>query len=102
MCIICIRLVYTLPGLCRFIFKNSFILKKARSRGYPSKTLTDTNYSENLAVLANTPAQAESLLHSLKQSAGSIGLYVNTNKTITCFKQGVISTQRGKPLELVD
>ena len=32
-------------------------------------------------LVKNTPVQAKSLLHSLKQSAGGIGFYVNANKT---------------------
>ena len=35
----------------------------------------------DLAILANTPAQVESLLNCREQAAGGIGLYVNTNKT---------------------
>ena len=33
------------------------------------------------ALLANTPTQAESLLHSLEQTAGDTGLLLNANKT---------------------
>ena len=63
--------------------------------------MTDADNADNLALLTNTPAQAESLLHSLEQAVIDIGLYVEANKTeYMCFKQkGVISTQRGKPLE---
>ena len=43
---------------------------------------------------ANTPAQAKSLLHSLKQAAGGIDLHLNADKTeYMCFTQrGNIST----------
>ena len=34
-----------------------------------------------LALLSNTPAQVESLLHSLERAAGGIDLHVNTDKT---------------------
>ena len=60
---------------------NSFTLAKERSRSYPAQMITDADYADNIALLANTPAQAESLLHSLKRAAGGIGLYVTTNKT---------------------
>ena len=40
---------------------NGFILKKARSGWYPVETITDANYIDDLALLANTPPQAESL-----------------------------------------
>ena len=42
--------------------------------------MTDADNADDQALLANTPAQAESLLHSLKQAARCTGLYVNTNK----------------------
>ena len=42
----------------------------------------DTDYTNDLALLTNTPVQAESLLHSLEQAAGGIGLYVNSDKTV--------------------
>ena len=55
-------------------------------------------------LLANTPAQTESLLHSLEQASRGTGLHVNANKTeYMCFKQeGAISTQSGEHLKLVD
>ena len=58
----------------------------------------------NTALLANTPAQAESLLHKLEQAPGGIGLYVNADKTeFMCFYQrGDISALNGRSLKLVD
>ena len=55
-------------------------------------------------LLANTPAQAESLLHSLEQTAGGIGLHVNEDKIeYMCFNQrGDISTLKGGPLKIED
>ena len=65
------------------------------------ETMIDTHYADNLALLASAPAQAESLLHSLKQAVVGISLYMNANKM--CFKQeGTISTLNGKSLKLVD
>ena len=54
--------------------------------------------------LANTPEQAESLLHSLKRAAGDIGLHVNVDKTgYMCLnKKGDISTLISSSLKLVD
>ena len=40
----------------------------------------DTDYADDIVLLANAPTQAESLLHSLEQAAGFIGLHVNTDK----------------------
>ena len=37
--------------------------------------------ADDIALLANTPTQAKSQLHSLVQAAGGIGLHVNTDRT---------------------
>ena len=60
--------------------------------------------ADDIAILANTPDQAETLLHSLERAAASIGLYVNAHKTeYMCYNQtGDISTLEGTPLKLVD
>ena len=86
------------------IRENGFELTKKRSRRYPAKTMTDTDYADDIAILANTPNQAETLLHSLERAATDIGLHVNAHKTeYTCFNQtGDISTLEGSSLKLVD
>ena len=53
-----------------------FKLAKERSRSYSAETITDKDYADDIALLANTPAQAESWLHSLEGAAAGIGLYV--------------------------
>ena len=55
-------------------------------------------------LLANTPNQAETLLHSLERAATSIGLHVYAHKTeYMCYNQtGDISTLDGTSLKLVD
>ena len=84
------------------IRENGFELTKKRSRRYPAKTITDADYADNIAILANTPNQAETLLHSLEQAAAGIGLYVNAHKTeYMCYNQtGDISTLDRTPLKL--
>ena len=86
------------------IRENGFKLTKKRSRKYPAKTITDTNYTDDIAILANTHNQAKTLLHSLEWAAASIGLHVNAYKTeYMCFNQtGDISTLEGTSLKLVD
>ena len=56
------------------------------------------------AILANTPNQAETLLHSLERATADIGLHVNAHKTeYMCYNQtGDITTLDGTPLKLVD
>ena len=86
------------------IKENGFVLTKKRSRRYPAKTITDADYADDIAILANTPNQTETLLHSLERAAAGIGLYVNAHKTeYMCYNQtGDISTLDGIPLKLVD
>ena len=86
------------------IRENGFKLTKKRSRRYPAKTITDADYADDIALLANTPNQAKTLLHSLEQAAAGIGLHVNAHKTeYMCFNQaGDISTLDGTSLKLVD
>ena len=44
----------------------------------------DADYADDIALLANTPTQAKTLLHSLVQEASGICLHVNADKTDTC------------------
>ena len=86
------------------IRENGFELTKKRSRRYPAKTITDADYADDIALLANTPNQAETLLHSLERVAAGIGLHVNAHKTeYMCFNHaGHISTLDRTSLKLVD
>ena len=98
--IICLD--YVLRTSIDNIKENGFELTKKRSRKYPAKTITD--YADDIAQLANTPNQAETLLHSLERAAAGIGLHVNARKTeFMCFNQkGDISTLDGTSLKLDD
>ena len=84
--------------------ENGFTLAKERSRIYPAQTITDADYADDIALLANTLSQGESLLYSLERAVGGICLSVNANKTeYMCFNQrDNISTLNGGPLKLVD
>ena len=90
--IICLD--YVLRTSIDKIKENGFELTKKRSRRYPATTITDTDYADDIAILANTHDHAETLLHSLERAAVSIGLYVNAHKTeYMCYNQtGDIST----------
>ena len=46
--------------------ENSFKLTKERSRRYPAQIIMDADYADDIVLLANTLAQAETLLHSLE------------------------------------
>ena len=86
------------------IKENGFELTKKRSRRYPAKTIIDADYADDIAILANTPSQAETLLHSSEQASAGIGLHVNAHKTeYMCFNQtGDISTLDVSSLKLID
>ena len=61
--------------------ENAFKLTKERSRRYPAQTITEFEYADDIVLLANTPAQAETRLHSLEREAAGIGIHVNAHKT---------------------
>ena len=86
------------------IRENGFEMTKKRSRRYPAKTITDADYADDIAILTNTPNQAEKLLHSLELAATGIGHHVNAHKSeYMCYDQtGEISTLDGTSLKLVD
>ena len=100
--IICLD--YVLRASIDKIRENGFELTKKRSKRYPAKTITDADYADDLALLANTPNQAETLLHSLERAAAGIGLHINAHKTEhMCYNQtGNITTLDGASLRLVD
>ena len=83
---------------------NGFKLTKERSRRYPTHTITDVDYAVDVALLANTFTQAETLLHCLERAVAGIGLHVNADKTgYMCFNQrGDISKLNDSSLKLVD
>ena len=100
--IICLD--YVLRTSIDKIKENGLKLTKERSRRYPTKTITDADYANDIALLANAPAQAETLIHSLERAAAGIGLHVSAHNTeYMCFNQtGDISTLNGSSLKLVD
>ena len=64
----------------------------------------DADYADDITLLANSPAQDESLLHRLEWMEGDIGLHVNVDKReYMCFNQrGDISTLKCGPLKPED
>ena len=96
---------YVLRMSITLIKEDGFTLKrKARSIWYPTETITNAHYADDLALFTNAPAKAESILQSIKQAVRSIDLYLNTYKTeyIHLKQKGTISNLSGKPLKLVD
>ena len=63
--IICLD--YMLRTPIDLVKDNGFKLENERSRRYSAQTITDANYADDIALLANTPTQSKTLLHSLEQ-----------------------------------
>ena len=76
--IICLD--YVLRTSIDKIKENGFELTKKRSRRYLAKIITDADYADDIAILANTPDQTQILLHSLERAAAGKGLHVNAHK----------------------
>ena len=101
--IICLD--YVLRTSIDKIKENGFELTKKRSRRYPATTITGADYADDIAILANTPDQAETLLHSLETSSSKHrpSMLMHTKRNICAItKRGDISTLEGAPLKLVD
>ena len=80
--IICLD--YVLRTLIDKIKENGFELTKKRRRKYPAKTITDADYADDVVILANTPKQAETLLHCLEWAAAGIALISMHTKLNLC------------------
>ena len=81
-----------------------FQADKGKKHKIPPQTITEADYADDIALLANALAKAETPLHSLEQAAESIGLHVSVHKAeYMCFNQiSNISTLNGSSLKLVD
>ena len=63
--------VYHLPRvhilyINRFNERKWFQAGKGKKQRYPIQTITDADYADDIVLLANTPTQAKTLLHSLE------------------------------------
>ena len=66
--------------------------------------MENADFADDIALLANAGAHAETLLHSLERASAGIGLHVNAHKTeYMCFNHvGDITKLNGNHLKLVD
>ena len=96
-----IFLVYVLRTSIDIMKDNGFKQTKERSRRYIAQTITDADYTDDIALQANTPAQVESLLHNLERAAASTD---NADKMeYVCLNQrGDSSTLKSSSLKPVD
>lgn len=56
-----------------------FTLSPSLSSQYPVKMLTDIDYADDLAIIADTITNAK-VLHHLENAANDVGLYINASK----------------------
>ena len=101
--------VYNLSRLCtiniNWSHKRKWChIKKGQEADYSAETMTDADYTDDPALVANIPVPAKFWLHNLEQAARGIGLCMKANKTkFIYFKQErTIFTLSGKPLKSVD
>ena len=83
--IICLD--YVLRTSIDKIKENGFNLIKERSRRYPAQTIKDADYTDDIVLLANANAQAETLQHNLEGVAAGIGLHVNAHNIWALIKE---------------
>ena len=82
--IICLD--YVLRTSIDKIKENGFKLTKKRSRRYPAKTITNTDYADDIALLLNALAQAKTPLHNLERALASMSMHTKWN-TCALIKQ---------------
>ena len=56
--------IRTVRLISEVLLLDKEMLKKDRSRWYPAETIINADSADNLTLFANTPVQAEYLLHS--------------------------------------
>ena len=90
---------YVLRSSIDKIRENGFELTKKRSRRYPTKTITDADYADDIAILANTPNQAEILLHSFERAAaGMASMSTRTKRNIGAIIKQTTFPHETEPL----
>ena len=78
-----------------------------KSSHYPSKHVTNVDFADDLALMAESHSSAQALLSSLECAANSVGLYLNESKTEYVNINGnnpdpVIKSSSGKVLKCVE
>ena len=83
-----------------------FHLHRRRSRRNPAITITDLDFADDLAVLAEEIEQAQEVLSRLEHEAEGVGLYCNAKKTeLQIFNHDSpveIKVKDGKTLKIVE
>ena len=63
------------------ITSKGFEIKPRRSTRHPAQYLTDTDFADDIALISESLANAQSLLQSLELASNCVGLYLNEKKT---------------------
>ena len=63
------------------INSNGITIQPRTSSRNPSKHLTDLDFADDIALLADSLGNAQNLLLSLQQAAALVGLHINEDKT---------------------
>ena len=58
---------------------------KGKKETIPGKIISNVDYADGMALIANTPTPAESLQHSLERATRGIDFHMNINKTELVF-----------------
>ena len=84
---------------------TGFTLAKRRSTRHPTKTITDTDFADDIALLSNLIEEEQLLLRRVESAAGQVGVHVNQKKTEHIVKnqpEGNIFTLTGGTLKEVE
>ena len=63
------------------IHTKGYELKPRQSSRHPAVHLTDADFADDIALISQSLANAQSLLRSLEEASNCVGLYLNESKT---------------------
>lgn len=101
---IMIALDYALRLSLDKINDKGLTIQPRRSSRYPSKHLTDLDFADDIALLADCLENAQHMLTSLQEAAALVGLHLNEGKTeyITNCSGNTIKAQNGSDIKQVE
>ena len=84
--------------------RTSRLPRAAKKSTHTAKTITDTEYTDDLCLMSNSLAQAQEFLCRVEKAAAEVGLLINEKKTeYMCFNQSgnMLTSQTNKQLKEV-
>ena len=85
--------------------RSSRLPRRANKATQDTVRITDTGYADDLCLLSDTIAEAQTLLDRLETAAAQVGLFMNEKKTeYMCFNQtgSKLKSKTGKELKEVE